>query len=95
MPTPEEMDKYGAGLPIWEQLRLFSEWAPLIGYAQRFTNEPDVYKRAVIVGEGVEWVAAKTKSPVDDEIVKAIIELAKTPQGERLIRLGLAKAGVA
>ena len=93
MATQEEMDQYGAGLPIWEQLRLFSEWAPLIGYAQRFTAEPDAYKRAVIVAEGVEWVAAKTKSPVDDELVKHIIEVAKTPQGEAIIRWALAKAG--
>ena len=95
MTTPEEMDKYGAGLPIWEQLRLFSEWAPLIGYAQRFSNETDPYKRAVIVGEGVEWVAAKTQSPVDDELVKHVIALAHTKEGEAVIRWALSKAGAA
>lgn len=95
MPTPEEMDQYGAGLPIWDQLRLFQEWAPLIGFAQRFSQEPDAYKRSLIVAEGVEWVAAKTKSPVDDELVKHVVELAKTPQGEAIIRWALNKAGAA
>ena len=95
MPTNEELDQYGAGLPIWEQLRLFSEWAPLIGFAQRFQAESDPYKRAVIVGEGVEWVAAKTKSPVDDELVKHIVALAHTAEGEAVIRWALAKAGAA
>lgn len=94
MPTPEEMDKFGAGLPIWEQLRLFQEWAPLIGYAQRFTAETDDYKRSLVVGEALEWVAAKTASPLDDELAKHVVELAKTPQGEKVIRWALAKAGV-
>lgn len=93
MPTPEEMDKYGAGLPIWEQLRLFSEWAPLVGYAQRFAAETDPYKRTVIVGEAVEWVAAKTKSPVDDELVQRLVAVARTREGEELVRWSLVKAG--
>lgn len=95
MPTTEELDQYGAGLPIWEQLRLFSEWAPLIGFAQRFSAETDPYRRAVIVGEGVEWVAAKTKSPVDDELVQRLVAVAKTREGEELVRWALLKAGAA
>jgi hypothetical protein len=95
MPTQDEMDKYGAGLPIWEQLRLFSEWAPLIGYAQRFTNESDAYKRSVIVAEALEWVASKTSSPLDDELVAKVVAVSKTREGEDLIRWALAKAGAA
>ena len=46
MPTQDEMDQYGAGLSIWDQIRLFQDWAPLIGYGQRFINEPDQYQRS-------------------------------------------------
>jgi len=71
MPTPEELDQYGAGLSIWEQLRLFQEWSPLIGYAQRFTMEEDAYARSKVVA------------------------IAKTKEGEDLIRWALAKSGAA
>ena len=67
MPTPEELDQFGAGLSIWEQLRLFQEWSPLIGFAQRFTLEKDSYARSVVVSEALKWVASKTRSRLDDE----------------------------
>lgn len=95
MPTPAELDQYGAGLSIWEQIRLFQEWSPLIGFAQRFTSEPDAYRRSVIVVEALEWVASKTKSPLDNELVTRVVAIAKTPQGEDLIRWSLSKAGAA
>lgn len=95
MPTQEELDQFGAGLSIWEQIRLFQEWAPLIGYAQRFTQEADIYKRSVVVAEALEWVASKTKSSLDDELVNRVVAVSKTREGEELIRWALAKAGAA
>ena len=95
MPTQDELNQYGAGLSIWEQIRLFQEWAPLIGYAQRFTQEADPYKRSVVVAEALEWVASKTRSPLDDELVKHVVAVSKTREGEELIRWALAKAGAA
>lgn len=95
MPTQEELDQFGAGLSIWEQIRLFQEWAPLIGYAQRFTAETDAYKRSVVVAEALEWVASKTKSALDDELVTRVVAVSKTREGEELIRWALAKAGAA
>lgn len=95
MPTQEELDQFGAGLSIWEQIRLFQEWAPLIGYAQRFTQESDAYKRSVVVAEALEWVASKTKSRLDDELVTRVVAVSKTREGEELIRWALAKAGAA
>lgn len=94
MPTPAEMDQYGAGIPIWDQIRLFQEWAPLIGYAQQFVAEPDSYKRSLVVGDALEWLASRTKTGLDDELVKIVAGIAHTPQGEALIRWGIAKAGV-
>jgi hypothetical protein len=95
MPTQEELDQFGAGLSIWEQIRLFQEWSPLIGYAQRFTQEADTYKRSVVVGEALEWIASKTKSPLDDELVTRVVAVSKTREGEELIRWALTKAGAA
>lgn len=90
--TPEELDKYGAGLNIWQQLALLQAWAPLIGYGQRFVQTADPYAKAVIVSEAAEWVASKTDAKLDDQLVKYISDILKTPQGEALVRFLLTQA---
>jgi hypothetical protein len=87
--TAEEYAKYGANLSIWQQLALLQAWAPLIGYGQRFVQEPDPYRRGLIVSDAAEWVASKTNSTADDELVRRIADVLKTKEGEALVRLGL------
>lgn len=84
--TPAELDKYGASLSIWQQIALLQAWAPLVGYGQRFVQELDPYKKGLIVSEAAEWVASKTDSKADDQLVKLLADLFKTPQGEALAR---------
>ncbi len=84
--TPDELARYGASLNIWQQIALLSSWSPLIGYAQRFVQTADPYAKAVIVGEAAEWMASKTDAKVDDQIVKMLADILKTPQGEALVR---------
>jgi len=90
--TPEELEKYGAGLNIWDQIRLLQTWAPLIGYGQRFVQTADPYAKAVIVSEAAEWVASKTDARLDDQLVKYLADILKTPQGEALVRFLLIQA---
>ena len=84
--TPEEAAKYGAGLSIWDQIRLLQTWAPLIGYGQRFVNEIDPHRRALVVADACEWLAAKTSSPLDDQLVRHLGDVMKTKEGEALLR---------
>jgi hypothetical protein len=84
--TPAELEQYGAGLNIWQQLQLLSAWSPLIGFGQRFVNTADPYAKAVIVSEAAEWMASKTDAKVDDQLVKLLGDIMKTPQGESLVR---------
>jgi len=90
--TPEEMQQYGAGLNIWQQLQLLSAWSPLIGFGQRFVQEIDPYKKGLIVGEAAEWMASKTDSKADDQLVRLLADLAKTKEGEALVRWCLLQA---
>lgn len=90
--TPEEAAKYGAGLSIWDQLRLLQSWAPLIGYGQRFVNEIDPHRRALVVADACEWLAAKTSSPLDDQLVRHVGDVLKTKEGEALVRWCLLQA---
>jgi len=84
--TPAELEQYGAGLSIWDQIRLLQTWAPLIGYGQRFINEADPYKRSIIVTEASEWLASKTHAQADDQLVRLLGDLLKTKEGEKLVR---------
>ena len=89
--TPDEATKYGAGLSIWQQLALLQQWAPLIGYGQRLVNEPDTFKRSLVIADACEWLASKTSSPLDDELVRHVGDLLKTKEGEALVRWALLK----
>jgi len=87
--TPEELDKYGAGLNIWQQLALLQAWSPLIAYGQRLVGESDPYKKSLIVAEAAEWVASKTDARLDDQLAKLLGDIIRTPQGEALVRWAL------
>jgi hypothetical protein len=87
--TDQEIALYGNKLNLWQSLALLQAWAPLIAYAQRFVNEADPYRKSLIVSDGAEWIASKTNSTADDELVRHIADVLKTKEGEALVRLGL------
>jgi len=90
--TADEYAKYGNTLSIWQQLALLQAWAPLIGYGQRFVNEADPYRRGLVVSDAAEWLASKTSSQADDQLVRLLADVLKTPQGEALVRWCLLQA---
>lgn len=80
------------GLSIWEQLRLLSEWSPLLSFAQQFMAEHDPHKKSIIVADACEWLAAKTRATnVDDELVSLLSAILRSPQGEALVRWAIQK----
>jgi hypothetical protein len=87
--TPAELEKYGAGLNIWQQIALLQAWSPLIGYGQRLVNESDPYKKSIIVAEAAEWLASKTDAKADDQLVRLLGDIIRTPQGEAVVRWAL------
>jgi len=87
--THAELEQYGANLNIWQQIALLQAWSPLIGYGQRLVNESDPYKKSLIVAEAAEWLASKTDAQADDQLVKLLGDIIRTPQGEAVIRWAL------
>lgn len=84
--TASEAEQYGAGLSIWEKIALINAYAPLLGFGQRFVNEADPFRRGLIVADACEWLASKTNSTTDDELVKHVAAVLRTPEGEKLVR---------
>jgi len=93
--TADEYAKYGNNLNIWRQLQLLQAWAPLIGYGQRFVNEIDPYRKSLVVSDAAEWLASKTNAQTDDQLVRLLADILKTPQGEALVRWCLLQAEAA
>ena len=90
--TEDEIALYGNKLNLWQSLALLQAWAPLIAYGQRFVNEIDPYRKSIIVSEAAEWLASKTNATADDQLVRLLGDILKTPQGEALVRWCLLKA---
>ena len=92
--TAAEEQQYGNSLNIWQAIRLLQTWSPLLQYGQKFLATIDPYEKGLVVGEAAEWLASKTDSEVDDQLVRHLSEVAKTSEGEQLIRFCLGLAGV-
>ena len=92
--TPAEEQEYGNTLNIWQAIRLLQTWAPLIQYGRQFVNTVDPYAKGLIVAEACEWLASKTDSELDDQLVRFVADVLRTKEGEALIRFCLLQVGV-
>lgn len=90
--TADEYARYGDRLSIWQQLALLQKFAPLVGFAQKFASTVDPFQRSLVVADCCEWLASHTGSTLDDELVKHLAAVLRTPQGEDLVRWVLTKA---
>lgn len=78
-------------MSVWDKIRLIQEWSPLVTYIQAFLAASDPHQKAVVVSDACEWMASKSKTTVDDELVSHLAAVLKSPQGESLLRWVLAK----
>jgi hypothetical protein len=93
--TAAEAQQYGNTLNIWQAIKLLQTWSPLLAYGQRFVNTVDPYAKSVVVAQACEWLASKTDSALDDQLVRHVSDVLKTKEGEALVRFCLLQAGVA
>lgn len=82
MSTPHPQEVGG----VWENIQLLAEWSPLISILKSIVAEKDVGKQAVHVTEALEWLAAKSKNKLDDELAKRVSAIVKTPEGLDLVK---------
>lgn len=89
--TADEYAKYGANLTIWQQLALLQKFAPLVGFAQKFATTADPFQQGIVVADCCEWLASHTGSTLDDELVRHVAAVFRTPEAEKLVRWVLGK----
>lgn len=80
MPSDEEI--YGAGMPIFDKLRLLAEWAPMIGRLQSVLDAKTPYDQATSIVRTLQWAAGKSSTTLDDEALFHLEAVLKTPEGQ-------------
>jgi hypothetical protein len=84
-------------MSIFEKIRLIGEWSPLLSFDQRIGQAKDAHAQTLVVVEACKWLATKTDTTADDNLVAALQAMLLTPQGEAFIRACIdevAKIGV-
>lgn len=76
---------------VWDNLRILQEWGPLVSYIRDFLQTDDIHKKLETVANACEWLAAKSKTKVDDQLVRLLAAALRSPDGEALLRWLLAK----
>jgi len=71
---------------ILDQWKLIREWAPVLAYGQDYLATDDPHKRALVIGDAAEWLAAKTENRLDDRYVAHVVAILKSKEGEALVR---------
>lgn len=78
-------------MSVWEKIRIIQEWAPMVTFIQAILASTDTHQKALAVADACEWLASKSKTKVDDELVSHLTAVLKSPQGEAFLRWVLAK----
>jgi hypothetical protein len=69
---------------IAEKLRVLVEWSPLIGLVSGVTGASTPLDRALRIFAVLRWVADKTGTEIDDQLVDLLEDILRTPEGQAL-----------
>lgn len=75
-----------------EKLRVLVEWSPLIGMVSEISAAKTPLDRALKVSNALRWLARKTDTPVDDEMIVLLEAILRTTEGQAffdyMVKLG-------
>lgn len=86
-----DVDIYGANLPILDKLKLLAEWAPLIGRVQVIMDAKTPYDQASAIVSVLRWAAGKSATDLDDEALFHLEALLKSPEGQAFFKWAVSK----
>lgn len=87
----DQVDIYGANLPILDKLRLLAEWAPLVGRFQSVLEADTPYDQATAVVSILQWAAGKSGTDLDDEALFHLEAVLKSPEGQAFFQWVVSK----
>jgi hypothetical protein len=87
----EQVDIYGANLPILEKLKLLAEWAPLLGRLQAVASAKTPHEQSLAVISAVQWAAGKSNTELDDEALYHLEAVLRSPEGKAFFEWAASK----
>lgn len=91
MEPNEQVDLYGANMPLLDKLKLLTEWAPLIGRLQVVISAETPYDQATALVNLMRWAAGKSATEVDDEALFHLEAVLKSPEGQAAFKWAVNK----
>ena len=89
MESEEEI--YGAGFPLLDRLKLLAEWAPLLAQLQVIGSAQSPHEQAVAIVKTLQWAAGKSTTSLDDETLRHVEAVLRTPEGKAAFEWAYAK----
>jgi hypothetical protein len=89
MESEEEI--YGAGFPLLDRLKLLAEWAPLLAQLQIIGSAQSPHEQAVAIVKTLQWAAGKSTTTLDDETLRHVEAVLRTPEGKAAFDWAYAK----
>jgi hypothetical protein len=89
MESEEEI--YGAGFPLLDRLKLLAEWAPLLAQLQIIGSAQSPHEQAVAIVKTLQWAAGKSTTSLDDETLRHVEAVLRTPEGKAAFDWAYAK----
>lgn len=86
-----EEEVYGAGFPLLDRLKLLAEWAPLLAQLQIIGSAQSPHEQAVAIVKTLQWAAGKSTTSLDDETLKHVEAVLRTPEGKAAFDWAYAK----
>jgi hypothetical protein len=86
-----EEEIYGAGFPLLDRLKLLAEWAPLLAQLQVIGSAQSPHEQAVAIVKTLQWAAGKSTTSLDDETLRHVEAVLRTPEGKAAFEWAYAK----
>jgi len=86
-----EEEIYGAGFPLLDRLKLLAEWAPLLAQLQIIGSAQSPHEQAVAIVKTLQWAAGKSTTSLDDETLRHVEAVLRTPEGKAAFEWAYAK----
>ena len=86
-----EEEVYGAGFPLLDRLKLLAEWAPLLAQLQIIGSAQSPHEQAVAIVKTLQWAAGKSTTSLDDETLRHVEAVLRTPEGKAAFDWAYAK----
>lgn len=81
--TPDQVEQEFGSFPLIEKLKLLAEWSPLLSRLQLIAVANTPHEQALAVVSTLQWAAGKSETDIDDQALRHIEALLKTPEGQQ------------